>query len=36
MCFLRFESVFESKDNKDDERVLNLLSDRLRNANLIF
>ena len=35
-AFLRFGAVFESKDNKDDERVLNLLSDRLLNANLIF
>lgn len=35
-AFLRFGAVFESKDHEDDKRVLNLLSERLDNANLIF
>tara|TARA_B100000927_G_C16445442_1_gene461551 strand:+ start:349 stop:1569 length:1221 start_codon:yes stop_codon:yes gene_type:complete len=34
--FLRFGAVFESMNDKDDDRVLNILFERLSKANLTF
>ena len=34
--FLRFGAVFESMNDQDDDRVLNILFERLSKANLTF